>query len=63
MRVLLVRVKSADAKEGIAACAREFILFDKKMFAENSSRYYDNHYTKTKFISKLMDIFEKVRRY
>lgn len=51
----------ADAEDagGLAACVRAFILSDKKMFADNSIRYYDSHYTKPEFISKLQSILSE----
>lgn len=46
----------AEDTEGLADRVREFVHSDKETFVTNARRYYNDHYTKEKFMSKLQDI-------
>ncbi|MBR5540016.1 MAG: glycosyltransferase family 4 protein [Clostridia bacterium] len=46
----------AEDAQGLADCVREFVRSDKQAFMTNARRYYNDHYTKEKFMEKLEEI-------
>lgn len=50
---------NAEDAEGLSACVREFVLSNRKVFADNSINYYNGNYTKEGFISRLQDILSE----
>lgn len=50
---------NAEDVEGLAICVKKFVNSDRKMFIENSINYYNDNYTKQKFMSRIQEVLSE----